>query len=488
MKSKLLLSALLLSSFSVKAAWWVEPTDLPLRADIQLLADSGIITHPVTTYPLMWAGIKKDLDQAQQQSLTTSQQLAYQRVVAAYQRDHQAIHSKIELNGATDQTRFIGFGQDYRDKAALKANVEVTQDWFSGRLAASYHYDAQDGNPSRLDNSFAAVKLGNWIVTGGAVQKDWGPGWDSGLIQTTNARPMPGISFTRNDSSAFESPWLNWIGPWTFTTAFSQMESGRYVPDAKHWGARGTLKPISKLEIGFSWTMQWGGEGYGNSLKDWWNGLFNGGVSEGDVKNGQENMLAGYDFRWSDTAWGVPYGIYYERIHEDFHNGKNRLINSANMGGIDVYLAQFNTRVFAEYSDTAVACGIDSSIYNCLYEHGFYRDGYRYYGRSLGSTYDNDSRVFVLGAITQLSHGQSITNKFRWARLNTDGNDRGEPGGNPVSPGRYERLYQVDSSYHRPFYHGELKLGGTLGYSEYPITDHSSHWDATVYAGWERRF
>ncbi|QIR15070.1 capsule assembly Wzi family protein [Shewanella aestuarii] len=479
----------LFASFSAQSAWWVEPTDLSLRADIQHLSDIGVIVQPVNTYPLMWAGLKQDLDSTELQSLTLVQQQTYTRVINAYEKAHQRTNVSLEVNSANEQARFIGFGNDYRDKAELKVSVEMTQDWFSGKVNASYHYDAIDGNESRLDNSFAAFKLGNWIVTGGAVQKYWGPGWDSSLIQTTNARPMPGVTFSRNNSYAFETPWLNWIGPWTFTTSFSQMESDRYVPDTKHWGARGTLRPIPKLEIGFSWTMQWGGEGYGNSLSDWWNGLFNGGETEGEVKNGQENMLAGYDFRWSDTAWGVPYGIYYERIHEDYHNEKHKLINASNMGGVDVFISSVNTRFFAEYSDTAAACGIQSDVYNCMYEHGFYKSGYRYYGRSLGSTYDNDSRVIVIGTITQLGDAQSFNNKVRIAKLNFDGSDVNVGiGGNPVSPGRFEQLYQFDSSYHRPLFNGMLKLGGTVGYSAYPDTNEDHDWETTIYAGWKRDF
>ncbi|WOT06357.1 capsule assembly Wzi family protein [Shewanella youngdeokensis] len=488
MKLKLLTGLLLLGCSSVQAAWWVEPTDLALRADIQLLADTGVILQPVTTYPLMWAGLKADLDNTELASLSTQQRAAFERVTQAYKNDHRAFNTEIDLAAATDTTRFNGFGQDYRDKGEVSVNAEVTKEWFSGRLSASYHADPIDGNSARLDDSFAAVMLGNWIISAGAQQKYWGPGWDSGLIQTTNARPMPGVTLSRNNSQAFETPWLNWVGPWTFTTSFSQMESGRHVPDAKHWGARGTLRPISKLEVGFSWTMLWGGDGYGNSLSDWWDGLSNGGELIGENENGQENLLAGYDFRWSDTAFGITYGIYYERTHEDFHNGKNRLINAADMGGIDFVLADLNTRVFVEYSDTQVACGTDTTIYNCLYEHGAYKNGYRYYDRSIGSTYDNDSKTLVIGGITQLGGGQSLTNKLRLLDLNTDGYDSGNlSGGNPVSPGENEHVYQYDASYHRPFYQGTLKMGGTVSFSKYD-TSGGDDWDATLYAGWERSF
>ena len=65
MKLKILSGLLLLTCASAQAAWWVEPDDLALRADIQLLADTGIILQPVTTYPLMWAGLKQDMDKAE---------------------------------------------------------------------------------------------------------------------------------------------------------------------------------------------------------------------------------------------------------------------------------------------------------------------------------------------------------------------------------------------------------------------------------------
>lgn len=53
-------SSLLFSSI-LTAAPWVDASDIYLRADIQALADAGVITVPVNTYPLMWSGIGGDL-------------------------------------------------------------------------------------------------------------------------------------------------------------------------------------------------------------------------------------------------------------------------------------------------------------------------------------------------------------------------------------------------------------------------------------------
>ena len=51
-------------SASVTAEPWVKPDDYGLRADIQQLADAGVILAPVTTYPLMWKSFIADIDNA----------------------------------------------------------------------------------------------------------------------------------------------------------------------------------------------------------------------------------------------------------------------------------------------------------------------------------------------------------------------------------------------------------------------------------------
>ena len=62
-------SSLLFSSI-LTAAPWVDASDIYLRADIQALADAGVITVPVNTYPLMWSGIGGDLAKVEPELLS----------------------------------------------------------------------------------------------------------------------------------------------------------------------------------------------------------------------------------------------------------------------------------------------------------------------------------------------------------------------------------------------------------------------------------
>ncbi|MDX3773555.1 capsule assembly Wzi family protein [Chromatiaceae bacterium AAb-1] len=475
--------AALLLSAPVSAKWWIEPSEMSVRADLQLLSDYRLIQQPVNTYPLMWTAIADELHALKPEQLTARQNAALQRLLQAWQKD-QGTQLSYNASLGTTKNRFVGFGEQYRDKASVQLNYGFSNERFSGRAAASYHANSGEGNNLRLDHSYLAALLGNWVISAGAFERYWGPSWDTSLQLSHNARPVPGISLTRHSSAAFDNAILGLIGPWTFTTSFNQLESDRAIPDAKLWMARATARPLSGLELGVSWTMTWGGDGYGNGLSDWWNGL-----SDGGTVDGAENMLAGYDLRWSGVAGGVPYGLYAQVTAEDFHWGKKRLISTAFMVGADVYIQSLNSRLYLEYSDTKVGCTEgNSKLYNCFYEHSYHREGYRYYDRSMGGTYDNDALTMVAGIITPLSSGLSWHNKFRWLRLNIDGIDRGAPGGNKVSPGRYEQQLQWQSIYQYQLNHGTLSITTALTYQHWPELDKDNRLEPSLALSWEGRF
>ena len=467
----------------VSAKWWIETDEMTVKADLQLLSDYRLVTQPLNTYPLMWAAIIKELQSLKPEQLNTEQNAALQRLLASWQQD-QNTSLNYQLNAASSENRFYSFGDHYRDKASAQLSYQFSNDRFSGKAALGFTDKKQEGNRWRTDGSYLASRLGNWVISAGSQERYWGPSWDTSLHLSQNARPMAGISLTRFSSETSELPLLRYIGPWTFTTNFSQLESDRAIPDAKLWAARATARPLSGLELGVSWSMMWGGDGYGNSLSDWWDDLFKGGTLDG-----AENMLAGYDIRWSGVAAGIPYGLYAQVTAEDFHREKKRLINTAFLLGADIYLASLNSRLYLEYADTKVGClEGDTNIYNCLYEHGFHFDGYRYHGQSIGSTYDNDALTMVAGLVTPLATNLSWHNKLRWLRLNVDGSDAAAPGGNTVSPNRYEQQLQWQSTYQFQLRNSKLSVTTVLSYQRWPDLDKGNRFEPALALSWEGRF
>ena len=236
---------------------WISPGDETLRHHIQVLADAGVIRVPLTTWPLMWSGIKYDLDSAEAYELSTGQQLSLGYVRFALRRD---TNDDVRLTWRGDIRQsphlFTYFANSQRDQAETSLSADWMNKHFAGQLKLSYTDDNNDAS-AKLDGSYLSAILGNWAFTAGATDRWWGPSWQNNLILGTNARPVPGLTIQRNHSAPFETPWLSWIGPWHLETFMGRMENNREISHALLWGLRVTFRPIKPLEIGLTRTAQW---------------------------------------------------------------------------------------------------------------------------------------------------------------------------------------------------------------------------------------
>ena len=310
---------------------------------------------------------------------------------------------------------------------------------------------------------------------------------------------MPALSLTRNDSHAFESPWLSWIGPWTFTAQMAQLETSRTVSKAKLWSTRGTFKPLPSLEIGGSWSIMWGGEGQPGSLSDFFKAVTNqercvsgGNDCEAINKTKYGNHLAGIDIRWSSRLMGQPFALYGQTIGEDA-GGTILPADKAYIFGAETTFRWDNDsyRLFAEYTDTEVDCRHEQpGRLDCYYEHDeTYHSGYRYKGRTLGTSFDNDSKGLTLGVIAQQDNHHNWQAKLRYVQVNTNDSDLfpTDPKlGHTVSKVAQD-VMQVDVSYRMPMAGGMLTLGGDISRAEIVKTKKKDN-DVNVFASWEYRY
>lgn len=523
LKSFSFLSLFFLSSIAY-AAPWVAPDDLALRNDIQLLADKGIISAPVTTFPLMWNAIKNDILTANTATLNDAEIQALNHVIFSYKyASGNKNIAKKSIYLASNENRFTSFGNDNFDQGNIELSDEFVLDNLAGKLQINYRIGLDDDplvthqSPTNIDGSYLAYKLGNWVLTAGAIDRWWGPGIDTNLIMSTNSRPLPAISITRDNSDAFETAWLSWIGPWTLTAQMAQLEEDRAIPNTLMWSTRATVRPIRGLEIGAAWSFQWAGDGQPGSVKDFFSILFgntecvNGEtICDPSLNTHEGNHLAGYDIRWSDTILNVPYALYLQTIGEDGSPNAGLITDKADMYGIETRFNLFDQRILAniEYSDTQVICGgTGTTAMSCFYEHGSsdsgYRSGYRYYSRTIGSTYDNDAQTLVATFLIQTTTGNSWQLKFRKAQLNTDNKDRYPNDvnlGNPVSKVS-EDVLQFDGQYKFIAFDSRFTIGAIITNSTFDdvvnITGDDSTEDAVTYQDgtnfdayikWEYRF
>ncbi len=463
------------------------PGDIGLRHDLQLLSDHGLLSAPLTTWPLSWSDIVASLKAPDEASpLPPHLRSALQRVEARLGKATDGkLHARVEVGGNSDPELLRSFADTPRSKGEISAAVRGGSDRLAYQLKATAAADPEDGHNARLDGSYASLLLGNWTVSAAVVDRWWGPGWDGSLILSSNARPVPAMVVQRERSTPFETPLLKWLGPWQFTTFMGQLESGRAVPDALLFGMRVNFRPAEGLEIGASRTAQWCGEGRPCDLGTFGDLLLGNDNVDAELTKADEpgNQLGGFDIRWAGKLMNRPGAIYAQVIGEDESGGlPSRLIG---MGGIETWGGWQDSgaswRAFLEYADTTVGLFSDRTFYSTAYNHHIYQSGYRYRDESLGHGADNDSRIFTLGLLLsdRNAHGWQLT--ARHADLNRD-----DAGLNPFSP-RHTEYSALTLRHDRPFYEGRVTVDVGLHHTRL-VAEDDSDTDPSLSLMWQREW
>jgi len=472
---------------------WINPGDETLRHHIQVLADAGVITVPVTSWPLMWSGIKQNLDNADSAGLSDGQLLSLRYVRFALQRDTND-EVRITWRGdlRNDPHLFTDFADSQRDQAETSLSADWVGNHLAGRLKVGWTDDANGDPDAKPDGSYLGFVMGNWALTAGWIERWWGPGWQNSLILGTNARPAPGLSLQRNRSTAFETPWLSWIGPWHVETFMSQLESDREISNALLWGFRLTMRPFNNLELGFTRTAMWGGEDRPQDLGTFGDLLIGNDNPKKQNTSFEEpgNQLAGVDWRLSGTLFDdTGVGFYGQMIGEDEANLAPSRFSV--LFGLDASITgpSIHHRFYLEYSDTTAEGfkGAENDMPNYSYEHHIYRSGYRYRNLALGASTDNDSRMLTFAHDLFVRDDQQFSWSVSRVELNRDGTDVAAPGGNTLSYGTSTNLWLADARYSILFDPWQITVGLDYQSEEFEYAGDTIG-GTGGYVGWEVRW
>ncbi len=402
------------------------PGDMRLRHDLQLLNDTGVIDLPLTAWPVALGDIYRAITDAQTAMPSMSVEAALDRVREhlSWELDTGTFAVGGRLSAAGNPRVIRTFENTPRDEGGVSASLTWLGERFTANLRATHVINPFDGDEFRPDGSYLGVALGNWMVTAGWQERWWGPGQDTSLILSTNARPAPGIAVQRNNSTPFESKWLRWIGPWTFTSFMSVLDDNRVINDAWLFGMRGSFRPVRGLEIGISRTAQWCGDGRPCDLKTFLR-LLNGNDNRGanvDPEDEPGNQLGGIDIRWK-LPRQLPLALYMQWIAEDTRKTGAQLHLWLQQVGVEYWgiLGKTSHRTHFEVVNSSChlgALGEGSSVANCAYNHSIFRTGYRYNTRSLGASGDGDTLSYSIGSMLVQPAGHTWNVSLRYMELN----------------------------------------------------------------------
>ena len=408
-----------------------EPGDAGLRHDIQVLADYGAISGPVTAWPLSWDAILSDLEAIETEDVVLPNRVlpTFNRILKRARKEagRRAFGATVRAGGAENPRQIRSFVDTPRETGEVGASISWANDRFGMKLGVTAVDDAADGQEVRPDGSQVGVDIGNWTLAASTLNRWWGPGWDGSLILSNNARPIPSLVFGRNRTKPFESKWLSWIGPWDMTVMMGQMENDRVIPDARFFGMRVGFKPTRNLEFGVSRTAIWCGETRPCDLETFGKiliGKDNLGDDGATFENEPSNQLAGFDVRWTNFWFETPVSIYGQMIGEDEAGGfPSRYLAQFGFEASGITRDQTSWRWFLEAAGTTCDVVKSRVLYGCGYRHSIYRSGYTYEGRIIGHALDNDALVVSTGVVVVSDEGNSWYVLARAGDVNRVGSD-----------------------------------------------------------------
>lgn len=415
--------SLLVSVQLVQASPWAAVGDMQLRNDVEILARHGVITGPVNSWPISWKQITRNLSRTSEMDLPAYVRLAVMRVKEKIPGE---FRTAVRIQATNNPAIVRGFATTARNDLDADAIAEYNNSDSGTTIHIQGGYRKGNGEDyAHLDGSYLSQDIGNWSAYAGAFDRWWGPGRESTLILSNNARPMPSIGLRRIEPKAFENKWLSWMGPWQWDMFVAKMEQDRHISNAIIAGMRLSFKPTKNFEVGLSRTMQLCGDGQPCGISAWSRALIGGGDLE-NSRNSSGNQLASMDFTYMiKVGQKSQLKLYIEGAGEDEYYFMP--FRFAKLAGATIYgpygdkgaLWRFTT----EFSDTSsrLVWLFAEHSFNLIYEHTLYSTGYRYLSRSVGHSLDNDSKLLSLIAQYKNSSGWEYSVKYHNAKINMDG-------------------------------------------------------------------
>ena len=462
-------SIMLVNTKVVDASPWASPDDLLFRHDLQILVDSGALNIPISTWPLAWGDIAYNLTKNESE-MSLIEITSFQRIKEALiEAEMGGLGGQTEIKVAKNPNQMTWFN----DSVTNTKSVGAQSSYLSKNLALNIKVEKIPGK-TLMDESYLAIARGNYSLTLGSKKNWWGPGWDSSLVLSSNARPIRGLSIERNFSDPFESAFLKWIGPWDLSVIIGELDSNRSISDPKFFGMRFGFRPTSSLELGLSRTSLFCGENLSCGFSTFTDMLID--------KNDDGYNAVGIDFRSSHKINDIPFAVYGQLMGEPFNNTMG-LFGMETWGLIDSNQQLESYRFFVEASSTS--CQFyknDSEKYGCAYRNDLYTDGYRYAGSSIGHTSDGDSMVLSLGGILVGENSQLLKSKLSIGQLN-----RGSINSYQLRE-HQTNFFNIDLGYEFDLYWFDIPLGSFdlgVGYDMYKDkVDNTSENEPRIYVAW----
>ena len=257
-------------------------------------------------------------------------------------------------------------------------------------------------------DTYAAMTLNNWQFTYGKQSLWWGPGAGGPMMLSNNAPPVTMFRVSRVSPFRLPGPFRR-VGPITVEFFLGQLSGHNFLfgestgllgdwnshvsPQPMISGERFSFKPTANLEIGFSLTSLFAGEGVPFTLHSYLRSIFASGNGDPGTPQDPGDRRSGFDLSYRLPFLRDWATFYCDGFTDDQFTPVAYWDRSAWTGGLYVShfpkLSKLDLRVEGVYSDVPAGGAIGRGFF---YWNDRYVMGYSNQGDLLGSWIGRDGQ------------------------------------------------------------------------------------------------
>ena len=318
---------------SVNATPWLETDDVYLRSDLQLLADVGIVTVPVNTFPLPWREISQQIKNSSPVGLEESVRLAFYHIAYKINASKKGYGKRSVKLEASSKNMPNSFGEKNDTSWGVFSNVTFDESKFSMRVSANYAlYHDKESAKFNLDNSYFAITTGKTNFFISTQNQWWSPSWLQSITAEQRVHPVYELGAER---TFIDLPLLGSVYIKSGLNKLRNSDDWEYA-----WRTRISLRPLKSFELSASYF----------DFRD----AQNNNEEENYKQLSIDGRLA------MKPLLGIPIAFYMQHILKDSQeNHSDSMIG----GDYSLFVSNMQVRLIAEYRDTSNA-SVDKKRYS----------------------------------------------------------------------------------------------------------------------------
>jgi hypothetical protein len=252
-------------------------------------------------------------------------------------------------------------------------------------------------NQFNLIEAYAGYTWKNNEISVGRQNLWWGPGQSGPMMFSNNAEALWLLNLNRVEPIVL--PWFfKYLGPLRAQFFFGRV-AGHYFPNGPFLhGAKISFKPTQNLELGFSRTVLFAGEGHPLTWRSFWRSFISVGDNPNSLPGSSQDVgdrRSSFDFQYRLPKLRKYVTLYTDSLADD---DPSPLANPPRAGwNPGIYFTQFpflpklDLRVESVYTDVPA---VGSKLGQFIYINGAYHDGYTNRGNLVGSWIGREARGY----------------------------------------------------------------------------------------------